>query len=313
VQLTGGFRPQLFLELQEVKRNVTCRSDYNAVVYNPFHSHQPHSSLSDYSVSAEAAEKPVAQTYTRSATLLSGDSPTEHRKPSEKPATAFFSREDRLRLRCLVSLLGGTPTSALGAALALERLQGCHKSPSAGVKGWEPHQWLSQSCPDPVRARRATWRRPNHFTPKLLPALPQTLCLLRGRTVHPCWGTTARCGTRAESHLLLAMPPGPWTSSTHPEPSSTSRHRETLQAQHCVHRPGTILSHVRLSLPIFLVSVKTSPSTLEPKLQSQGAAEGQAHPVVSPAQAGTSRPVRGCTSRHTVRAASRPHAMQLVP
>lgn len=126
VQLTGGFRPQLFLEFPEVKQNVTCRSDYNAVIYNPLHSHGPHSSPSDYSVSAEAVEKPAAQTYTRrSAALLGSDSPTEHRKPSEKPAAAFFNWKDGLCLHCLVNMLTGTPSLTLRAALASDCLQGC--------------------------------------------------------------------------------------------------------------------------------------------------------------------------------------------
>ena len=140
VQLTGGFRPQLFLEFPEVKRNVMCRSDYNAVIYNPLHSHRPHSSPSDYSVSAEAVEKPAAQTYTRSAALLGSDSLTEHRKPSEKPAAAFFNWKDGLRLRCLVNVLPSTPSLTLCAALASDCLQGCHKSPSVGTMGWEPHR-----------------------------------------------------------------------------------------------------------------------------------------------------------------------------
>lgn len=178
VQLTGGFRPQLFLEFPEVKRNVTCRRGYDAVIYNPFHSHRPHSSPSDYSVSAEAVEKPAAQTYTRSAALLSSDSPTEHRKPSEKPAAASFNWKDGLRLYCFVGVLPGTPSLTLHAALASDCLQGCHESLSVGTMGWEPQQWLSQSCPNPLCTHRITQRQPNHCTPKLLPVPPQTACLL---------------------------------------------------------------------------------------------------------------------------------------
>lgn len=140
-QLTEGFRPQLFLEFPEVKRNVTCRSNYNAVIYNPLHSHRLRSSPSDYSVSAEAVEKPAAQTYTRrSAALFSSDSPTEHRKPSEKLAAAFFNWKDGLRLHCFVGMLPGTPSLSPHAALASDCLQGCHETPSVVMTGWEPHQ-----------------------------------------------------------------------------------------------------------------------------------------------------------------------------
>lgn len=68
---------------------------------------------------------------------------------------------------------------------------------------------------------------------------------------------------------------------------STSQHSKPLRAQQCVHGLDAVLPHVRLSLPILPVSAKSSPFTPEPKLQSQGAAEGQAHPVLFPTQAGT--------------------------
>lgn len=152
MQLTGGFRPQLFLESPEVNRNVTCRSDCNAVIYNPLHSHRPCSSQSDYSVPAEAVEKPEAQTYTRTAALLNGDSPTAHRKPSEKLSTALLNWKDRLRLRCHV----GAPSLTLHAVLASGCLWGYDESPSTGTTGWEPHKWLSQSCPNPLHPQDNT-------------------------------------------------------------------------------------------------------------------------------------------------------------
>lgn len=96
-------------------------------------------------------------------------------------------------------------------------------------------------------------------------------------------------------------------------PGSTSQHSEPLWAQHHMHRPDTILSGARLLLVILPVSAKPSPATLEPQLQSQGAAERQAQPVLSPTRAGTSHTVRECTSQHMVRAARRPQEMQLIP
>lgn len=155
-----------------------ARSNYNAVIYNHLHSHQPHLSLSSYSVSVEAVEKPAAQTYTRSAALLSSDSSTKHRKPSEKPDVAFFNWKDGLHLRCLFGMLPGTPSMTLCAALVPDCLRRCRGSPSFGTTGWEPPEWLSQSCPNPLHTCRMTQCWPNHCTPKLLPAPPQTLCLL---------------------------------------------------------------------------------------------------------------------------------------
>lgn len=156
-----------------------ARSNYNAVIYNALHSHQPHLSLSDYSVSAEAVEKPAAQTYRRrSAVLLSSDSPTEHKKPSEKPDAVFFNWKDGLHLLCLFGMLPGTLFMTLCAALVSDCLRGCHWSPSFGMTGWEPREWLSQSCPNPLHTCRMTQCWPNHRTPNLLPAPPHTSCLL---------------------------------------------------------------------------------------------------------------------------------------
>lgn len=243
-------------------------------------------------------EKLAAQTYTRrSASLLSSDSPTEHRKPSEKPAAAFFNWKDGLCLCRLVGMLPSTPSLTLHAALASDCLEGCHKSPPDGTTGQEPHQWLSQSCPNPLRTHRITQHQPNHCAPKLLPALPQTLCLLRGHT---------SAGTPVQGDLAPEPSPACYSSCQQahellpPTQSlgSASQHSEPLWAQHCMHGPDTILLCARLLLPILPVPAKPSPPTPKPKLQSQGAAVGRAHPVLSPTQAGTSRLVWECTSQH---------------
>lgn len=110
-------------------------------------------SQSNYSVPAEAVEKPEAQTYTRrTAALLNGDSPTAHRKPAEKPSRAFLNWKDGLCLCCLV----GAPSLTLHALLASGCLWGYDKSPSAGTTGREPHKWLSQSCPNPLHPQDNT-------------------------------------------------------------------------------------------------------------------------------------------------------------
>lgn len=100
VQFTGGFRPQLFLELPEVERNVTCRNDHGAVIYSHLRSHQPHSSQWLLSASGGCGEA----SNTRTAALFSSDSPPLHIKLSQKPSTAFLSWKDVLHLYRLISI-----------------------------------------------------------------------------------------------------------------------------------------------------------------------------------------------------------------
>ena len=94
-------------------------------------------------------------------------------------------------------------------------------------------------------------------------------------------------------HQAHGLPPPTQNSG------STSQHSEPLWAQHHTHRPDTILSRARLLFPILPVPAKPCPPTLEHKLESQGAAEGQAYPMLSPTQAGTGHLVWECTSQHT--------------
>lgn len=114
VQLTEGFKPQLFLEFSEVKRNDMCGNDYSTMIYNPLHSQWPHSSLSNYSLSVEAAVKLQHRPTQEVLCFVVVIHFAQHRKPSEKPVVAFFNQKDGLHLCSLL----GTPSLTLHAALA---------------------------------------------------------------------------------------------------------------------------------------------------------------------------------------------------